>query len=216
MLGASRFARKTPHLLLSCLFLVAWRGLAPAWQCRQSQPAGSRSVGCACNRQHPELPPRACTNGRQHDASASTAGVGRIGGVTSKKSAPAYHGIGWPVSSPLGAALAAFLLVGPTATFSKWWAEQGGVYFYASRTAEISGTQQGQYVDTKWWSVVTNIPDKYLEEKSGQGPWLPPEKPTLFSIDFQWDFSQFVDGVVDSPFFDAILDSKMLDFMLKQ
>lgn len=102
------------------------------------------------------------------------------------------------------------------ATFKKWWADQGGIYFYTSKTAEASGTQQGQVVETKWWSVVTNIPDEYLATSDGQGPLLPPEKPTLFSIDIQWDFSQFVDAALNTPFFDAVLDSKLLDFMLKQ
>merc|ERR1719210_2407400 len=119
--------------------------------------------------------------------------------MTSRKGAPMYSESGWSVSSLPGTALAVFLLTGIMATFSKWWAEQGGIYFYASRTAETSGTQQGQHVETKLWSVVTNIPDEYLAQRDGQGPLLPPEKPTLFSIDFHWDFSQFVDAAMDTP-----------------
>jgi len=199
------FAARAPHVLGPCgrfrggaNFLVNTHGLASTSSHLQCSAANEDGLAGSAQQV-----------GRQMR-------IGRVCGGGEQRAAPPRQRAPWsigkrdlanvlPLPSLLAAAFAAAMLVAAS------WAN--GVYFYTSRSTTSSTIVQGQQVETRWWNIITNIPDRYLQEETGQAP-KPLDAPTLFEFNFDYDFSGIVDAIVDSKLFDFVLDSGVLNFML--
>mmetsp|Transcript_34100 Transcript_34100/g.79520 ORF Transcript_34100/g.79520 Transcript_34100/m.79520 type:complete len:183 (+) Transcript_34100:43-591(+) len=111
--------------------------------------------------------------------------------------------------------LVALLLLG-------WKWLDDSTYFYAARTTAASRKDADQVYIQESRDVITNVPRRFLRLQSEGAPDLPlpypdaPDRPTVFEASVDFDMSRILDPIIDSKWFDAVLDSGLLDFMLQK
>mmetsp|Transcript_99632 Transcript_99632/g.260290 ORF Transcript_99632/g.260290 Transcript_99632/m.260290 type:complete len:236 (-) Transcript_99632:67-774(-) len=155
-------------------------------------------------------------SGRRRDR-GNAPRASRLGGVgAASRTRPAPRVASKAGSLPLMASAAltaaALLAIGVTAADAS-----GGLYFYASRDIQSAATLGGQRVAEQSRSVLTNIPARYLKVPA-DGPLTeapgPPDAPAIYELAMNWDVSKVFDSIIDSPFFDWLLDMHVLDAFL--
>mmetsp|Transcript_14847 Transcript_14847/g.52065 ORF Transcript_14847/g.52065 Transcript_14847/m.52065 type:complete len:235 (-) Transcript_14847:210-914(-) len=151
-------------------------------------------------------------SGRRRDR-GNAPRAARLGGVAAASRTRPVPRVGTlPVMASAALTAAALLAIGVTAADAS-----GGLYFYASRDIQSAATLGGQRVAEQSRSVLTNIPARYLKVPA-DGPLPeapdPPDAPAMYELAMNWDVSKVFDSIIDSSFFDWLLDTHVLDAFL--